>query len=111
MLNVEVGPNSCPVGRLTFQFWIAWSISLRPIFCAYSLSGSICTRTAYFDEPCTCTCEPPLTIEMRGAIIDSAKSSSVESGRVSDVTLAVRIGGSVGLVVRGACGGWLRGGR
>jgi hypothetical protein len=45
---------------------------LRPIFWAWSLSGSSCTRTAYFDAPWTCTCETPLTIEMRGAIIVSA---------------------------------------
>jgi hypothetical protein len=43
-----------------------------PIPCACKRSGSICTRTAYFEAPWTCTCETPFTIAMRGAIIVSA---------------------------------------
>jgi hypothetical protein len=43
-----------------------------PIRCAWSLSGSSWTRTAYFAAPCTVTWETPFTIEMRGAMIVSA---------------------------------------
>jgi len=66
-LYVAPTPNNWPVGRFTFQFCSAVSISLIPIRWAYSLLGSTCTRTAYFAAPNTCTCDTPLTIEMRGA--------------------------------------------
>jgi hypothetical protein len=39
---------------------------------ACSLFGSTCTRAAYFCAPCTCTCDTPPIIEIRGAIIVSA---------------------------------------
>src|SRR3990170_5891536 len=42
-------------------------------------------RTAYFCEPKTSTWATPLTIEIRCARIVSAYSSTVESGRVSEV--------------------------
>ena len=56
----------------TFQFVSAFVISFKPMFCACSLSGSSWTCTAYFAAPCTCTCDTPLTIEMRGATTFSA---------------------------------------
>ena len=48
-----------PVGRLTFQFLSAVSTSLMPICRAASACGSICTCTAYFCAPSTCTCATP----------------------------------------------------
>src|SRR5260370_881074 len=61
-----------------------------PMLWAFSLSGSTCTRTAYFCEPCTCTCDTPLTIEMRGASTGSATSSSVAGARQAGVDLSRR---------------------
>ena len=51
MLKAWCGPYSVPVGMLTFQSCSAWSTSLMPICRAASLSGSTCTRTAYFGAP------------------------------------------------------------
>ena len=65
-------PCSVPVGEFGFQFAMAWLTSLMPIFLLTSLSGSSCTRTAYLVAPDTCTCDTPLTIEMRGAMMVSA---------------------------------------
>ena len=49
---------------------------------AASLSGSTCTRTAYFCAPKTCTRETPLTMEMRCASRVSAYSLTVYMGSV-----------------------------
>ena len=76
------------------------SISLIPIFCACSFSGSTCTRTAYFAEPLTLTCDTPSTIEMRGAMMSSAYSSTFAMSRLSDVRLICRIGWSAGFILR-----------
>ena len=40
-----------PVGRLTFQFFSAFSTSFKPIWREASLNGSIWMRTAYFWAP------------------------------------------------------------
>ena len=48
-----------PVGRLTFQSRSAVSTSLMPIWRAAIACGSICTWTAYFCAPSTCTCATP----------------------------------------------------
>ena len=55
---------------------------------------------ANFADPCTCTCETPLTIEMRGAMTFSAKSSRTGSASVFDVRFNIRIGWSFGLFFR-----------
>ncbi len=100
MVNVDWGPNSCPVGEFTFQFWSAVSTSFSPMPCAFSLFGSSCTRTAYFCAPFTVTCETPLTIEMLGAIMFSAKSSTADISIEFDVRLRKRIGWSAGFCLR-----------
>src|SRR6266849_3486808 len=91
-LNACLGPDSVPVGEFVFQAEMAAETSLMPIFLATSLSGSSCTRTAYLAAPCTCTCETPLSMAMRGAIMFSAKSSSSASGSVCDVRYSWKIG-------------------
>ena len=71
-----------------------------PISCARSLSGSTWTRTAYFCAPCTCTCDTPLTIEMRGASRFSAYSSSVDIDSVLDVSASCMMSWSAGFCLR-----------
>ena len=55
-----------------------------PMLRAASLSGSTCTRTAYFCAPNTCTRETPLTMEMRCASSVSAYSFTVYMGSVEE---------------------------
>src|ERR1039457_2244807 len=95
-----VGPYTVPVGTFTFQFCSAASTSFSPTCRAFSLSGSTCTRTAYFCEPKTCTCATPCTIEMRCAIMRSPYSSSCHSGSVGDVSARNMMGSSAGLYFR-----------
>src|SRR5258705_13405034 len=89
-------PYNVPVGRLTFALATACSTSLIPTPRAASALGSTCTRTAYFCWPCTCTCATPEIVEMRCARKVSAYSLTVESGRVSDVSVRKKIGESAG---------------
>ena len=65
-------------------------------------SGSTWTRTAYFAAPCTVTCDTPFTIEMRGARMSSAYSSTfVMSRRVGrQVDLQDRLIGRILLAER-----------
>ena len=85
-VKARCGPMIEPVGRLTFQFFSAVSISLMPICREASACGSICTCTAYFCAPSTCTCATPEIIEMRCAMRVSAYSSRVHSGSVGEVS-------------------------
>ena len=84
-VKARCGPMMAPVGRLTFQFLSAVSISLMPIWREASACGSICTWTAYFCAPSTCTCATPEIMEMRCAMRVSAYSSSVHRGSVGEV--------------------------
>src|SRR6267143_683259 len=67
---------------------------------AASALGSTCTRTAYFCCPCTWTCATPEIVEMRCARKVSAYSLTVESGRVSEVSVRKKIGESAGFTFR-----------
>jgi len=71
-VNAWRGPCIVPVGEFGFQLEMAWLTSLMPIFLPTSLSGLSWTRTAYLVAPPTCTCDTPLTVEIRGAIKVSA---------------------------------------
>ena len=98
-VKARCGPMMVPVGRLTFQFLSAVSTSLMPICREASACGSICTCTAYFCAPSTCTWATPLIIEMRCAMRVSAYSSRVQSGSVGEVRARYRIGWSAGLTL------------
>jgi hypothetical protein len=65
-----------------------------------SARGSIWTRTAYFCEPKTWTCETPSTIEMRWAIRVSPYSFRADSGSVGLVRARYRMGWSAGLSLK-----------
>src|SRR5438128_5652609 len=67
---------------------------------AASALGSTCTRTAYFCCPCTWTWATPEIVEMRCARNVSAYSLTVESGRVSEVSVRKKIGESAGFTFR-----------
>ncbi len=86
------GPVIWPVGRFTFQPFSAVSTSLIPICRAAIACGSICTCTAYFCAPSTCTWATPLTMEIRCAMRVSAYSSSVHSGTCLEVSARYRMG-------------------
>src|ERR1017187_8765419 len=88
-----------PVGRFTFQFFSAVSISLMPIWREARACGSICTCTAYFWAPSTCTWATPEIMETRCARRVSAYSSRVHSGRVGEVRAMYRIGWSAGFTL------------
>ena len=91
-VNALCGPNSVPVGRLTFWSLIAWATSSMPMPREASARGSTWTRTAYFCPPMTATCATPLIVEILCAICVSPYSSRVQSGRVSEVSAMYRIG-------------------
>ncbi len=93
-----------------FQSLMAVPTSSRPIWCAASLLGSTCTRTAYLADPNTCTCATPETIETRCATIVSAYSSRSESRIVDEVTKKLRIGVSPGFTLRNEGGLGIPGG-
>ena len=77
MVKACFSPFSRPVGRLVLLEEMARCTSSIPMLCAASLSGSTCTRTAYFCSPKTCTRETPPTMEMRCASMVSAYSVTV----------------------------------
>ena len=56
-------------------------------------------RTAGFWPPLIETMPTPLSCEIFCASVVSAKSSILESGRLSDVSASVRIGASAGLTL------------
>ncbi len=64
-----------------------------------SACGSTCTRTAGFCAPFSVTRPTPETCESFCARIESAWSSTSLSGRVSELTLSVRMGVSAGLLL------------
>src|ERR1019366_5272393 len=70
-----------------------------PIWREASACGSICTCTAYFWAPSTCTCATPEIIETRCARRVSAYSSRVQSGSVGEVRARYRIGWSAGFTL------------
>src|SRR5512146_1114798 len=71
-----------------------------PIWREASLSGSSCTRTAYFCDPKTETWATPETIEMRCAKVVSAASSIWGSDKSGELSAMYRIGESAGLTLR-----------
>src|SRR5579885_391631 len=94
----------------TFQSCRVPATSLSPICRAASLSGSTCTRTAYFCVPNTITCATPETMEMRCAMVVSAYSSTVQMGKVSEKTPRNITGESAGLYLRKEGGAGMPGG-
>ena len=75
---------------------ISLTLSPRAVSCA----GSRSTRTAYFAEPKTFTCETPSTIDSRCAIVVSATSSSAVNVMAFDVRAKNRIGEAAGFCLR-----------
>src|SRR5947199_7466048 len=96
-LYAVLGPYRVPVGRFTFHPFNAAVTSFMPRCLALSLSGSICTRTAYFCDPQTFTCATPDTMEIRCAIRVSANLLISHIGCVELVTASIMMGWSAGL--------------
>src|SRR6202140_3257576 len=57
-------------------------------------------RTAYCCEPYTCTCAPPLMVDICCASRFSAYSATVDSGKVVDDSTMFIIGASAGFTLR-----------
>ena len=81
---------------LTLPLLIASATWSMPMLRDASCRGSSWIRTAYFDDPKTCTCATPSTVEMCCDKNVSAYSSRVASGRVLDDRARYRMGESAG---------------
>jgi len=100
IVSVRSFPYSTPVGRMTLllRTAVAMSLTLKPR--VVSCAGSSWTRTAYFADPNTLTCDTPSTCDRRCAIVVSATSSSAVSDIEFDVSAKKRIGDAAGFCLR-----------
>ena len=93
------GPSKAPLAWLTLAGAIAVRTSSRVSPSEDSAVGFTCTRTAGFCPPLMLTRPTPGSCEIFWARRVSAKSSTLESGSVSEVSASVRIGASAGLIL------------
>ena len=93
-VNDWLGPIRTPAGEFEFPWLMAACTSSMPIPRAAMAPGSSCTRTAYLDEPYTCTCATPVTVDTRWARKVSAYSLNSCRLRTSELIENIMIGES-----------------
>ncbi len=91
------GPSMLPLGWLTLAETRTCRTSSSESPVPARATGSTCTRTAGFCPPLMVTRPTPETCEIFCARMESAASSTLSSGSISELTARVRMGVSAGL--------------